>query len=206
MAGPPLQGANALADEALPGGPYTWDDYRSWDDGQRWELIHGQAWAMSPAPRLKHQTEVFDLARKLADFLEGKPCQVFIAPVDGYLAEDEDNGAPDATDLTGATVVQPDLLVVCDPDKLRDDGVYGAPDFLVEILSPSTAKKDLQVKRDLYEAAGVREYWIADPDNGRVFVWVREAGGCFAKLNEYRADEPVPSAVLSGFVWGPRAG
>jgi Uma2 family endonuclease len=131
-------------------------------------------------------------------FLGGKTCEPYISPIDVYLPP-----LPEQGDDIEDTVVQPDVLVVCDPTKLADEGIRGAPDFIAEILSDSTANKDLTIKRDLYESHGVREYWIVSPENGSVFAYVLE-NGRFLPVREYRASEEVPSAAIPGFVWAKR--
>ena len=173
--------------EALNQTHYTVQDYQNWED--RWELIRGEAWAMSPAPTTQHQDLVLSLGSLLANFLKGKPCQPFVAPTDVYLADD--------------TVVQPDVLVVCDPAIIVTKGIIGAPTFVAEVLSDSTANKDLTVKKALYEAHGVQEYWLVFPNDGRVFVF-RKEGPTFGKVQEYLPTDPVPSTSLKGFVWEPR--
>jgi Uma2 family endonuclease len=115
-----------------------------------------------------------------------------MAPVDVYLLDEEDEEA--------RNVVQPDVIVVCDESTIREDGVYGAPDFIAEILSPSTAHKDLGEKRDLYEKAGVREYWLLNPDNGSILAWRRSEKG-FSPVAEYPEGSGVPCSVLPGFNW-----
>ena len=102
--------------------------------------------------------------------------------------------------LFRSNVVQPDVIVVCDESKIREDGVYGAPDFVAEVISPSTAHKDLGEKRDLYEKSGIREYWLLNPDNGSVLAW-RRAESVFAPVAEYPEGADVPAAALPGFVW-----
>ena len=131
---------------------YTYEDYCAWDDDQRWELIDGIAYAMS-APTWQHQDISRSLLVQLSNFLEGKPCKVFHAPFDVRLnADTYDN-----------TVVQPDLIVICDRVKLSRTGCAGAPDMVIEILSPSTASHDMFRKYHKYMQAGVREFWIVDP-------------------------------------------
>jgi len=173
-------------------GRYTVADYKSWTDDVRRELIDGVVYEMSPAPRVGHQELIGSLFTRLNEFLEGKPCRPFIAPIDVYPFDEDADEARD--------VVQPDVVVVCDESKIREDGVYGAPDFVAEVLSPSTAHKDLGEKRDLYERAGVREYWLLNPDNGAVLAWRRAESG-FAPVAEYGEGAEVPAAVLPGFVW-----
>jgi len=174
------------------GEKFTLDQWRTWPEGERWELIGGIAYAMSPAPRVPHQRMSRSLSSALDVFLEGKDCEPFYAPVDVFLTE----GDPESSD----TVVQPDVLVVCDPDKIQDDGIHGAPDFVVEVLSDSTAYKDMTAKKQLYERSGVREYWIVNPESNSVFPYVL-SGGRYGPTTEILKGEPVKSSVLTGFVW-----
>lgn len=145
--------------------PYTLADWTTWEG--RWELIHGVAYDMTPAPSLGHQQISMDLSVRIANGIEaakgkaGGGCRVFAAPTDVFLE---------------GNVVQPDILVVCDPAKLSARGVEGPPDLVVEILSPRTAGKDMVRKRWTYEEAGVPEYLIVDPEE-RVGLLLRlEAG------------------------------
>jgi Uma2 family endonuclease len=128
---------------------YTVADYMKWPDEERWELIDGVAYDMSPAPTIRHQKITGRLYSRLEQKLRGKSCQPFIAPVDVVLSERD--------------VVQPDVLVVCDPGKITEKNIQGAPDLVVEVLSPSTATKDLREKKALFERAGVLEYLLIDP-------------------------------------------
>ena len=139
---------------------YTYKEYKSWPEGERWELIDGLAYAMSPAPTRSHQEFVVDLVGKLYAFLQGKPCRLLVSPIDVFLPASRDE-AEDEVD----TIVQPDVIVVCDHEKLIDKGVRGGPDFVVEILSPSTAMKDLSQKKTIYAKHEVREYWIVNPED-----------------------------------------
>jgi Uma2 family endonuclease len=181
---------------------FSYGDYRSWEDGERWELIEGQAWSMSPAPRTDHQALSLWLASAIHAFLKGKPCRVFAAPFDVLLPTGDE--ADDDVD----SVVQPDIAVFCDRSKLREAGARGAPDFVVEILSPSTAKKDLSEKFRLYETRGVREYWIVDPGNRSVLAFRLKAPGTFdsGELRDMVSDaSPIASEVLVGFAVDPKA-
>ncbi len=144
---------------------YTYADYCSWPDDVRYELIDGVAYAMSPAPTRTHQNLTGELFRQIATALKGKPCQPFVAPFDVRLPHTDE--ADDKVD----TVVQPDVLVVCDEAKLDERGVRGAPDWVAEVLSPSSAKRDLIVKLALYERSGVREYWLLHPTDRLVTVY-----------------------------------
>jgi Uma2 family endonuclease len=145
---------------------YTYADYCSWDDNERWELIDGVSYLMSPAPMRVHQEIIRELAYQLTAFLKGKPCKLFIAPFDVRLN----------ADTYDDTVVQPDLLIVCDRSKLNDKCCVGAPDMVIEILSQSTGRHDKFVKFKLYQDAGVREYWMVDPDTKTVQACTLENG------------------------------
>jgi Uma2 family endonuclease len=176
---------------------FTYRHYRTWPDSERWELIEGRAWAISPAPTRKHQKIAGRLFSKLHVFLEGHPCEVYQAPFDVLLP------AMYEMDDEVDTVVQPDMAVFCDPAKLRDAGARGAPDLVVEILSPGTAKKDLNEKFRLYEKRGVREYWIIDPEAWSVCVYRLLYTGKFdeGELRERLGDDsPIASEVIQGFM------
>lgn len=133
---------------------YTYADYRTWPDEERWEIIDGEAYAMTPAPSVKHQRIATQLIKTFGNLLDKKPCEPFAPPVDVVL--DESN------------VVQPDLIVVCDKGKITDANIQGAPDLVVEILSPSTGLKDRREKKALYERFGVREYLLVHPEDETV--------------------------------------
>lgn len=124
---------------------YTVQDYLAWDDESRWELIEGVAYNMSPAPSVKHHDLSVNLYSFLRDKLKGKPCKPFIAPVDVILSERD--------------VVQPDVFVVCDPCKINDKDIQGTPDFIAEVLSPGTSRKDLREKKALISVAACWNIW-----------------------------------------------
>lgn len=147
---------------------YTYGDYRTWPEDERWELVDGVAYSMSPAPRYRHQRLVSLLMTKLGVWFEGKKCIPLISPLDVFLP-DADEALEDID-----TVVQPDVVVLCDEAKIIEEGIRGAPDFVIEILSPSTAWRDQTQKRDLYEKHGVREFWIVNPASLEVTAWSRE--------------------------------
>jgi len=164
---------------------YTYDDYASWDDGRRWELIDGIPYAMS-APTTTHQRILREFSALIYRFLKGKTCEMFIAPFDVRLNVDEGDD----------TVVQPDLLVVCDRAKLDEKGCKGAPDFIIEILSASTVQHDRVVKFNLYRDAGVREYWIVDPDTKLVDAYLLKDGQY--RSTQYASADNAPVQVLPG--------
>ena len=142
---------------------YSWEDYLAWPTDERFELIDGAAFAMSAAPRREHQRLVGAIHHQIYTALQDRSCEVYPAPFDVKLSDDEHDAAP--------TVVQPDLTVICDPSKLTDQGVNGAPDLVVEIVSPDSGYHDRGRKFELYEACGVAEYWIVDPDECVVEVY-----------------------------------
>jgi Uma2 family endonuclease len=130
---------------------FSYAEYASWKDDQRWELIDGVPYNMTPAPRTQHQSILGNLAANVHAYLKGKQCRSFVAPTD--VVFDDFN------------VVQPDLLVVCDRTKITEANIQGAPDLIVEILSPSTSRKDRREKKALYERSGVQEYILVDAAN-----------------------------------------
>ncbi len=145
---------------------YTYADYLTWFDEKRRELYEGFINLMS-APTRKHQKISVKTTSKLFAFLENKKCEIYSAPFDVRLPV---NGERADKDIY--TVVQPDIVIICDLNKLDDKGCIGAPDMIVEILSPSTTRNDLKDKYFLYERAGVREYWIAYPSNNSIHKFV----------------------------------
>ena len=136
---------------------YTYADYLGWPAEERWEVIHGIPYAMSQGPDRQHQEISRNLLIAFGNYLKSKKCQVYAAPFAVRLPQASE------TEKTTSTVIQPDITIVCDPDKLDHQGCKGAPDLIVEILSRSTASHDVIRKRKLYEANGVLEYWIVDP-------------------------------------------
>ena len=167
---------------------YTYAEYSSWDDDERWELIDGVAYSMSPAPVRRHQQVLLRLVRLVSDITDRGSCETYVAPFDVRFSADEE------TD----TVVQPDISVFCDSSSLDDRGAIGSPTLVIEILSPSTSHKDLTVKLELYERHGVREYWVVNADAPWVMVYRLGDDGRFQKPDYYREGDSVVSEVLSG--------
>lgn len=163
---------------------YTFADYCEWDDSERWELIDGVAYAMAP-PSIPHQGISVELCFQLGSFLRGKPCKVYTTP-----------GVRLNIETTDDTVLIPDIVVVCDHSKISKTAINGAPDLVIEILSPSTAKFDLHRKFLQYQKSGVREYWIADPETKTVSVYVLHNGAYIAYV--YNDEDVVPVRVLDG--------
>jgi Uma2 family endonuclease len=168
---------------------FTYADYKAWelDEGERFELIDGAAYALA-APNDSHQAISGEMFRQIANYLHGKSCKARPAPYDVRLfyAEDESDD----------TVVQPDLSVICDEAKRGPEGCRGAPDLVVEILSPSNTADEYVRKFNLYREAGVREYWIVSPALKTVQAFVLQDGAY--RGTTYGAGAALPSAVLAG--------
>lgn len=174
-------------------GHYSYADYLTWPMDLVAELIQGKMFKKAAAaPNRIHQRVSLKLSVKLYQFLEGKTCQVYEAPFDVRFPKDskEDHEIFD--------VVQPDLCVVCDPSKLDERGCIGAPDLIVEILSPGSTKLELKHKYGLYESRGVREYWIIHPEhqNLLIYTWVK---GTYVPSQLFTAGDVIESEVLKGF-------
>lgn len=170
---------------------YTYADYLQWPDDTRYELIDGEAFRMAPTPLIEHQEIAGEVYCQLANQLDGQPCRPYIAPVDVRLPR------TDEADAAIDTVVQPDVLVVCDPSKIDRRGVRGAPDWVLEVLSPSTAAHDQIAKRRTYERAGVREYWLVHPGDRTLTVYVLE-NGQYGRPEIYELKDATPIGVLPG--------
>jgi len=169
---------------------FTYADYKEWelDVGERYEVIYGEAYAMA-APNTQHQEILTELLGQFYVYLRGKPCRVYAAPFDVRLFYEEDE--------SDDTVVQPDITVICDEKKRGYEGCRGAPDLVVEILSPSNTSIEMERKLKLYQDAGVREYWIVDPENN--ILKVHRFHDSEILTNTYKNADTVPVGVLPGF-------
>ncbi len=171
---------------------HTYGDYLTWPEEVRYELIDGEAFLMAPAPTVSHQNVAGEVFRQLANALHGgKPCRALIAPVDVRLPK------TDEADERIDTVVQPDVLVVCDPSKVSERGVRGAPDWVLEVLSPSTAGHDQVRKLRIYERHGVREYWLVHPRD-KVLTVYRLIDGAYGRPHIQELAGETPISVLEG--------
>jgi Uma2 family endonuclease len=164
---------------------YTFKDYLTWPDTPRYELIDGVPYMMAGASDI-HQEVLGNLHAQLHSFLKGKQCRVFVSPYDVRL---KDNGFDD-------TVVQPDVFVVCDRNKITRTYLNGAPDLVIEIVSPSSGKLDRIIKFKRYQHAGIREYWVVDPADRSVHVYILNGGRYTSFV--YDDDEKIPAHVLPG--------
>jgi Uma2 family endonuclease len=167
---------------------FTYADYKSWElkTGERFEILEGEAYAMA-APGLYHQAIVGELHRQIANYLHGKPCKVYPAPLDVRLfyAEDESDD----------TVVQPDVTVICDEEKRGPEGCRGAPDMVIEILSPGNSAIEMERKFELYRVAGVREYWVIDPEHKTLHTYRFQDGRILPQ--SYNASSSAPVGIFS---------
>ncbi|MBK8504907.1 MAG: Uma2 family endonuclease [Saprospiraceae bacterium] len=176
-------------------GTYTYADYLTWQFDHMVELIRGKIFKMSPAPDRMHQEIVSNLHGIIWTFLKDRQCRVYSAPFDVRLPLPQNGNDPDKID----TVVQPDICVICDSDKLDKRGCLGAPDWIIEILSESTAQKDLHEKFDIYQFSGVKEYWIVHPHEQTILIYVlNEEVGLYelARLTPFTANESIKSFVF----------
>ena len=172
---------------------YTYADYLTWLDDKTRELIHGIIQKMSPAPRLVRAEVSFKISWHLGSVMMQNKCNchVFTAPFDVRFPK-QGKTADDKID----TVVQPDICVVCDESKLDERGCCGAPDMIVEILSPSTIKKDVTVKFALYEESGVKEYWIVHPKDKAITVFLLQENGKYNDGITYEWEAKVPVHIF----------
>jgi Uma2 family endonuclease len=183
---------------------YSYQDYLSWPEGERIELIRGVPYAMSPAPRREHQRIVSSIHGQIYQGLRDAPCEIYPAPFDVKLSDDAEDARP--------TVVQPDLTVVCDPGKLTEQGMTGPPDLVIEIVSPDSGFHDrvwseatlparpciLSRKFELYRDSGVREYWIVDPDQRVVEVYRLEGDGSYRRVGAFGGSDTVTAGITEG--------
>lgn len=169
---------------------YTYADYLTWQFSEWVELIKGQVRLMSPAPPRTHQDISRNISTTIAYFLRGKNYRTYVAPFDVRLTRSTPHGDAQIT-----TVVQPDICVICDPQKLDEQGCLGAPDWIIEIVSPGNVAHDTKSKFTLYEENGVAEYWIVFPGEKSVAVYLLEDGQ-YQLRGEYYQPGPIPSATL----------
>lgn len=173
---------------------YTCKDYLSWPDNERWELIYGIAYDMSPAPSRQHQWIIAQLTHDLVAFFRDKSCHVYPAPFDVYFPEKEE------TEEDISTIVQPDISIICDIKKLDSSGCKGSPDLIVEVISPHTALKDKKDKFYLYEQQKVKEYWIIYPVEMIVELYSLGENGKYKFPEVYGKDDTMKAGIFPGLV------
>jgi Uma2 family endonuclease len=173
---------------------YTYADYLTWMDDVRRELYDGFIKLMTPAPSRKHQKISMTLSSLFWNFLHHKTCEVYHAPSDVRLPKSKSR--KDAKQIY--TVVQPDVFIVCDRSKLDDRGCLGAPDLIIEIISPQNSQRDTKDKFEIYQSHGVREYWIVHPNDETVNVFVLDKFGKFQFNGIYAGDDQIPVNIFNG--------
>lgn len=170
---------------------YSYADYLQWADGEKWEIIDGIPYNMAPAPSTQHQSICMALSAEFYNHFKNKPCKVFAGPLDVRLprgGESEDEKILD--------VVQPDVLIVCDKSKLDAKGCLGAPELVVEIISPGTSQKDSITKLNLYEKSGVLEYWLIRPDEKTIMVFALDKDKKYGRTEVYSHKDTIKSSVF----------
>lgn len=175
---------------------YTYADYLQWTFEERLELIKGKIFKMTPAPAPMHQKISWNISGELYNYLKGKPCQAFFAPFDVRLPQI----SPYSFNKDIYTVVQPDISVVCDAEKIDNKGCTGAPDIVIEILSPGNNKKELRNKYEVYEESGVKEYWIVSPQDKTFLQYTLTDAGRYQASRLMTVGDHITTPVLPDFV------
>jgi len=171
------------------GQKYTYKDYLTWPEDERWELVDGIAY-MQSTPSWQHQAICLELATQFTNCLRGKSCRVFTAPFDLRLPEETEK------DEDTQNVLQPDIVIVCDKSRLKGTGYYGTPELIIEITSPSTSRMDRLLKFNKYEKAGVKEYWIVDPEGKFVSVFILQANARYGRPELYSERDKIKVSIF----------
>jgi Uma2 family endonuclease len=174
---------------------YSYADYLKWAFEERLELIKGKIFKMSPAPSAEHQDISWIISGELYAYLKGKSCKAYTAPFDVRLPKKDQ-----FSDQTIYNVVQPDVCVICDTNKVDRRGCVGAPDIVVEILSPGNNQKELRNKYEVYEESGVLEYWIVSPQDKTFLKYTLDNEGQYQPSRLLTMGDTVTTPVLPGFV------
>jgi Uma2 family endonuclease len=170
---------------------YSYADYLTWGFNERIELLKGKIFKMSPAPASNHQRISWKISFALGKHLEHKNCSIFYAPFDVRLERQQD-------EKKIQTVVQPDICVICDETKIDEKGCLGAPNLVVEILSSGNSDKEMKYKFELYEEAGVEEYWLVNPSEKTILQYVLTKNQFISK-RPLILEDTIKSAILTGF-------
>lgn len=165
---------------------YSYADYIQWQINEAIELIKGKVMLMSPGPNVKHQRISADLSGMLYNYFKHKPCQFYAAPFDVRLY-DRKKSLLHSNEIY--TVVQPDLCVICNPEMLDAQGCNGAPDWIIEILSKGNAKREMQIKYQLYQESGVQEYWLVYPEQHAIHQFVLQENKQYQLMNMFAEDD-----------------
>ncbi|NND32025.1 MAG: Uma2 family endonuclease [Saprospiraceae bacterium] len=186
---------NIVSEPNLEYSAYTYADYLDFTFDYMVELIRGRIYKMTPAPSPNHQRVVGNLHLQIRSRLDENSCQVYLAPIDVILP------IYNPTKDSPNTVVQPDLCIICDPSKIQEAGCFGAPDLVIEVISPHTSKKDLTKKYEVYEEVGVREYWIVFPKDEIIETFVL-ADSKFIRSETYVKSDQISSAIFRDLRFG----
>lgn len=168
---------------------YTYADYLTWTDNEKWELIDGVPYLLS-APSWQHQAISGELFRQFANYLQGNECQAFTAPFDLRLSDGEKH------DEETINVFQPDIVVICDKSKLKGTGYFGTPELIVEVSSSSSSRADRVLKFNKYEKAGVQEYWIVDPNGKYINVFTLQKNNRYGRPESYTDTDKVKVTIF----------
>jgi Uma2 family endonuclease len=173
---------------------YTYADYIKWSENEPVELIDGVPHAMVPTPSRAHQKLLVELSRQFANYLKEKSCEVYMAPFEVRLPE------KDEADADIKNVVQPDLAVICDQNKLDDKGCKGSPDLIIEVMSPASVTIDYIKKLHLYEKNSVKEYWIIHPIDKIIMVYELIGKGSYGRPRVYNIDDKVKVGIFEDLI------
>jgi len=173
---------------------YTYGDYLNWSENETWEIIDGVPYLMSPVPSRIHQEIIGELFLQIGNYLRGKSCKVYVAPFDVVLIEKNEK------EEDSMNVVQPDITIVCDKEKLDDKGCKGSPDMVIEVVSPSTVSQDYVKKLNLYEKYGIKEYWIVNHKNNNIFVYTLDNNGQYSEVQVYNIKDAISVGIFDKLV------
>ncbi|EHQ89802.1 Uma2 family endonuclease [Desulfosporosinus youngiae] len=169
---------------------YTYADYLTWPEGERWEIIDGVP-HMQAAPSTVHQEILMEISRQIANHLKDRSCKVYPAPFCVRLTKGDEISNEDIK-----KVVEPDITIVCDKSKVDEKGCNGAPDMIIEIISPSSVKTDRIIKFNMYEKVGVKEYWIVEPEVKIVSVFVLQENGRYGRQEVYSEEDQITLNII----------
>ena len=172
---------------------YTYADYLTWSDEEKWEIIDGIPY-MQAAPSWQHQSISVELVAQFSSYLKNKTCKVFHAPFDLIIPDKTE------TEEETTTIVQPDIVIICDKNGLKGTGYYGVPPLIIEILSPSTARRDKLYKLNKYETVGVQEYWMIEPDLKLVSVFKMQENKKYARPEMYTEEDFIEVSIFPDLV------
>ena len=184
-----------LVEEPDPSLSYTYADYLQWKFEEQVELIRGKIFKMRPAPATKHQQISISLSSAIYNFLKRKNCKVFAAPFDVRLPVKNKKKDNEIT-----TVVQPDICVICDESKIDGRGCLGAPDLIIEILSPGNTHKEVKLKHEIYEEAKVKEYWVIYPSEQNIAVFILNENNKYDGAKIYAGNDSIKSIAVKGLI------